>query len=483
VPAAVLGIGEEAAMYRQILVALAFAFAANSAYGQSSSVDELNNRNIERRAVEAVIWGMPAVNYDLMLQEMLTTTKAKQNEVLYWSKPLDWKNQTLTPNPDSIYLMSFWNTKDVGPVVIEIPPAEGGSLADNVVDLWQMPLEDAGPEGADKGNGGKYLILPPDDKGTPPKDYIVLRPGTYAGYALLRSNLVSHSDADAAKSVAYGKRVKVYPLSQAANPPPTSFTDAEGILFDSTIRYDATFFQHLDRVVQSEPWLTRDKAMIDQLKSIGIEQGKPFNPDAKTQDILNTGAREAQAWLAQKYDRGFPPFWPGSRWGLPALPDLVKATQNAYADPDSYPVDSRGLAYTYAFIGIKRLGTAQFYLMEIKDKDGGDFDGGSTYRLTVPPNPPIKQYWSATAYDRETHALIRDMPRASRSSQIADLQKNADGSIDVYFGPKAPAGKDTNWVPTDANRKFEVMFRIYGPQKPFFDKAWKLPDIEKVAAQ
>jgi hypothetical protein len=376
--------------------------------------------------------------------------------------------------------MTFYNTKDVGPVVLDVPPAQGGSFAANIVNVWQMPLEDAGPEGADKGKGGKYLLLPPGYKNKPPAGYIVLRSDTYSGYALLRSNLASHGDADVAKSVAYGKRLKVYPLSQASNPPPTTFVDANGILFDSAIRYDASFFRSLDRVVQSEPWLSRDRAMIDQLKSIGIEKGKPFNPDGKTQDILTAAAKEARSRLEQRYDQGFPPFWPGSRWGLPALPELVKAMSSGYGDADSYPVDARGLAYSYAFIGIKRLGTAQFYLMAIKDKDGQAFDGARTYRLTVPPKAPVKQYWSATAYDRETHALIKNMSRASRSSQISDLQKNPDGSIDIYFGPTAPPGKETNWVPTDPSRQFEVMVRLYGPEKALFDKTWRLSDIEKV---
>ena len=146
-------------------------------------------RTIERRAVEAAIWRMPAVNYDLMRQEMLTKTPAKENDVVYWGRPLDWHNQTLTPNPDSIYLMTFYNTKEVGPVVIEIPPANGGSLNPNIVDAWQVPLEDAGLLGVDKGKGGKFLILPPDHKGDVPEGYIVLRPQTYGGFALLRSNL------------------------------------------------------------------------------------------------------------------------------------------------------------------------------------------------------------------------------------------------------------------------------------------------------
>ena len=162
---------------------------------------------------------MPAVNADLMLQTMLGSTKAKINEIMYWSRPANWKNKTLTPNPDTIYFMPFWNVKD-GPLVIEIPPAEGGSIAGNIVDAWQMPLEDAGPEGADKGQGGKYLILPPSYKGEPPSGYIVLPSDTNSGFALLRSNLVSHSDTDIAKSVAYSKRIKVYSLVQAAKQKP-----------------------------------------------------------------------------------------------------------------------------------------------------------------------------------------------------------------------------------------------------------------------
>ncbi|MGO4831951.1 DUF1254 domain-containing protein, partial [Rhizobiaceae sp. 2RAB30] len=119
---------------------------------QAQSHDELLDRQARSRAVEAMIWGMPAVNTDLMLQAALETTTAKPNDIVFWSRPVNWKNQTLTPNPDSIYFMSFWNVKD-GPVVIDIPPAEGGSIAGNIVNLWQMPLEDAGPEGADKGKG------------------------------------------------------------------------------------------------------------------------------------------------------------------------------------------------------------------------------------------------------------------------------------------------------------------------------------------
>jgi len=459
------------------LCALALPLSAAAA----PSATELADRAVHRRAVEAVNWGMPAVNYDLMLQEMQRKTPAKVNQVVYWSRPLDWHNQTLTPNPDAIYLMAFFNTKDVGPVVLEIPPAgDDGSLNANIVDIWQMPLEDAGPAGADAGKGGKYLLLPPGHTGAVPDGYVVLRPATHGSYALLRSNLKSHGAEDVAGSVAYGKKIRIYPLSQAGAPPPTVFTDAADVLFDSTIKYDASFFEALDRIVQTEPWLDRDRAMIDVLRTLGIEKGKPFAPDARRKAALTAGAKEARDWIEARYDAGLPPFYEGSHWTMPSFPELIEAVQASFNDPQKYPVDVRGLTYSYAFIGLKRLGTGQFYLFGIRDKDGRAFDGGKTYRLRVPPDPPIEQYWSLTAYDRETHALIRNMSRASRSSQIAEMQKNADGSVDVYLGPKAPAGQASNWIPTDPKRPFEVIFRAYGPTKPFFDKSWKLPDIERV---
>jgi hypothetical protein len=376
--------------------------------------------------------------------------------------------------------MSFWDLKD-GPIVIEVPPAVGGSIAGNIVDAWQMPLEDAGPEGADAGKGGKYVILPPGYKGAAPAGYIGLPSDTFTGFALLRSNLASHSDADIAKSVAYGKQIKVYPLSRASKPPPTRFADASGTLFDATIRYDASFYKNLDHIVQTEPWLQRDRALIDLLRTLGIEKGKPYAPDTATLDMLNDAAREAHTWLSQQYDAGFPVMNPGIHWFPAARADVVKAVQNGYADVNSYPVDARGVTYTLGFTGIKRIGTAQFYLMTNKDKNGQAFDGASTYRLTVPPNAPVKQYWSVTVYDRETHALVRDMDRASVASISSGVQKNSDGSVDVYFGPKAPAGKDANWVPTDPHGKFELLFRLYGPEKPLFDKTWKLPDAERLA--
>ena len=439
------------------------------------STTELADRTVERRAVEAVFWGMPAVNFELMLQAF-QKLNGTSNQVAYWSRPVDWKNQTLTPNPDTIYLMPFYDVRN-GPMVLEIPPADDGSITGSIDDSWQNALEDVGPAGADKGSGGKYLIVSPDFKDAIPEGYTAVRSDTYRGYALLRSNLKSGSDDDIAKAVAYGKRIRFYPLNGDSGK--TTFVDAYGQMFDATIPYDMRFFVALNNFVQAEPWLTRDKIMIGMLDSIDIRQGQPFAPDAKTRRIFDSAAREARASLDVQYEKVFvPPFNEGSHWALPASPEVAEGMPDFFAKPDSYPVDARAVTYSMAYFSAKQIGTGQFYLMTIKDKDGKWLEGRKTYRLNVPANAPVKLYWSATVYDGVTHALIRNSRWSSRSSNTPGLQKNPDGSVDVYFAPVALPGKESNWIPTSPSGRFEVLFRLYGPEKPFFDKTWKLPDIE-----
>ena len=405
------------------------------------------------------------------------------NQILYWSRLPDWKNQLLTPNPDTIYFLPFYNTKDVGPMVLEIPPATAeDSITGSVDDAWQVALEDVGPAGVDKGKGGKYLILPPGYAQPVPEGYIPLRSDTHTGFGILRANIRTTSDADVAKAVAYGKRVKFYPLAQAANPPATTFVDFIGTIYDNTIPYDLSFFQLLDRFVQREPWLPRDRVMIDMLKSIGIEKGKPFNPDARHRRCSKPlCARRRRGSMHGTTRRSFRRrFMQAPAGTCRPCPKPSGACPPTLPTCNSYPVDSRGVTYSYAIFSAKHLGEGQFYLMAIKDKAGRAFDGSRHYRLHVPANVPVRLYWSLTLHDRATHAYIRDLSHSSRSSQVAGLQKNPDGSVDMNIGPKAPAGRETNWIPTKAGGRFEAMLRFYGPEKSFFDKIWRLADIEEV---
>jgi len=253
------------------------------------------------------------------------------------------------------------------------------------------------------------------------------------------------------------------------------------VLFDATIPYDVRFFESLARVVDSQPWLERDKAMIDPLRTLGIEKGKPFAPDSRAREIMDDAAQEARQWLDLQYEASLlPPFYEGGHWALPTAPGLMEAMQSSFADPNSYPTDGRGTTYSMAFFCPKHSAAGSYYLMATQDERGKPLDGGSTYRLNVPPNVPVKQYWSATVYDRATHSLVRNVARGSRSSQSPGVEVNADRSVDLYFGPAAPRGKESNWVPTSARGEFEVLFRFYGPDKSLFKKIWRLPDIEKV---
>lgn len=445
----------------------------------STTQEAVAKRNVERRAVEAMVWGMPAVNFQLML-DAFAGLGGGPNQVIFWSKPLNWKNQTLTPNPDTIYFTPFYDTRN-GPVVLEIPAAGDGSITGSIDDGWQNPLEDVGPAGLDKGKGGKYLILPPGFKGQVPQGYFPLQSATYQGFAILRSNLKSGSDADIADAVAYGKRVRFYPLpaSGSMTPGDTHFVDAYDKPYDSTIPYDSRFFDALNRFVQVEPWLERDKAMIDSLKSLGIVKGKPGDALAANKAAFDKSGPEAKALIERWTEQAFvPPFNEGTHWALPVPPTFPGDMADNFADPNRYPVDSRAVAYALAYFSAKHLGAGQFYLVTIKDSAGNLLAGANTYRLHVPANPPVKLYWSVTAYDHDTHALIKNVRWASRSSHTPGLAKNADGSVDIYFGPTAPAGKESNWVPTDSRAHFELLFRLYGPEKPFFDKSWKLPDLE-----
>ncbi|MFH6950056.1 DUF1254 domain-containing protein [Flavobacterium sp. FlaQc-51] len=435
---------------------------------------------IYNRAIEAVIWGMPAVNSELF-HESLIKAKGDYNQIVYWSGLISSKNQTLTPNPDVIYINPFYDTRQ-GPVVLEIPAVEGvSSLTGSLDDGWQTAIEDIGPAGVDKGKGGKYLILPPNYKDAIPLGYIPMPSATYTGYAILRSNLTDASTNDIKRAIDYGKKVKIYPLSEADNPPATTFVDLIDMPFGNTIPYNVHFFEVLNQFVQREPWLTRDLAMIDQLKTIGIEKGKTFQADARRQEILNAAIKDAHAWIDKKFEKIFtPPFYEGTNWALPASPDVVKSIMTNYTAPNIYPIDERAISYSMAYFSAKKLGTGQYYLMTVKDNNDQPFDGSKLYKLHLPAKVPVKLYWSVTAYDRETHALILDMKYSSRASTSQGLQKNADGSVDIYFGAKAPEGKTSNWAPTNPKGKFELLARFYGPEKGFFDKTWKMGDVEEV---
>ena len=239
---------------------------------------------------------MPIVSVYAMRQAFFRDAKANYNDIVFWSKPSDWKNQTTTPNASALYVYFNFNTKE-GPVVVEIPAVVRAGLFGTLLDAWQVPLADVGPEGEDQGKGGKYLLLPPDFKGQTPAGYIIVRAQTYNGYALFLAIPKSSSEVDVSNAIALVKKMRLYPLAKANGPPEQRFVDMAGKLFDGIVRFDENFYASLSKMVNEEPVLAQDRAMMGLLLPLGIEKGKEFKPNAATQRILAQSADAAHAWL------------------------------------------------------------------------------------------------------------------------------------------------------------------------------------------
>ncbi|MBT1671717.1 DUF1214 domain-containing protein [Curtobacterium flaccumfaciens] len=417
------------------------------------------------------------MNYELMRTVMDPDGDAG---FLYWSTLLDWRNQTLTPNPDLIYYMAFMDPGADGPIVLEIPPStDDNVLNGSVCNVWQVPLEDVGRFGADHGAGARYLILPPGYDGEIPEGYIVLQSDTRRVYALLRSVLPEGTPEALASGLEYCSQIRCYPLSRADDPPETARRDLAGDQVDTRIPYDIRFWEALDRVVQAEPWLARDRPFAEMLGSLGIRRGQPFAPTTAQVSLLEHALRQAHEYLRHLYENE-PPFTDGGRWFFPAGADFIHGQATNLADGEVYPYTDRGVIYHMAFIGLKRLGIGQFYLVDVRDADGELFDSTRSYRLRVPANVPVSQYWSVTMYGGDDHTFIRGNTKYSVSSHTPGLTVNDDGTVDVFFGPHAAPGLEANSIDTGDSTSFELMFRFYGVGAEVMGKHWKLTDVRRI---
>jgi hypothetical protein len=400
--------------------------------------------------------------------------KAKNGELLSY---LDFAEKLgiLTPNYTTPYAVSLTDLQDSGPIVIEIPE---GLMAGMILDCWQRVLADLGVVGPDAGKGGKYLILPPGHEKVSPKGYYVVQS---EGRTVLFGVRLLGDDKEAEIRKLFPK-IKTYTWSPEGTGEPMGVRPAGDVKWSQMQPRGMAYWESLNKVIQSEPVMERDRLILAQLRFLGIEKGKPFKPDARQKKILEEAAivGEAMAKANTSDKRVEPPFWTGTNWKH-AL--VVSVDQRA----ENYDQLDERAAWFYEAVVISKgmltqtPGVGQRYIASYKDKDGKWLDGGKTYKLHVPANPPAKRFWSVTAYDEDTRQMpITEQGRPDISSRKEDIQKNADGSIDVYFGPKAPAGKESNWVQTVPGKGWFTYFRFYGPTERFFDKSWALPDIERL---
>lgn len=438
---------------------------------------ELVVRTLRRRAVEAAVWGMPIVSVEAMREAYFRDAGAAYNDILYWSKPSDWRFQFTTPNASTHYVYFNINTKD-GPVVVDVPASDRCGLFGSLVDAWQFPVTDVGPQGRDAGRGGRYLLLPPGYQRNIPEGCFALPMHTYNGYALLRAIPRSHAAADIAEALDLVKALRVYPLAAVQKPPAQRFIDMASRPLEGAVTFDESFYSRLARMVEEEPVQPRDLAAMGQLRSLGIGEGLTFRPSPATRAILSEAADEAHQLFMQGTRTG-ERFWPLAHWIISA--QVGPKTGFNYVLPDRLEIDERSVVFFLAFAAPAKLGSATFYLGAWRDSEGELLRGDRTYRLPVPPDVPVKQYWAVTAYDSATACFLRGMPRAGVDSYDAQLRRNPDGSVDLYAGPVPPAGQETNWIPTAEDREWFAFFRFYGPERSLFSRAWTLGDFQRVA--
>jgi hypothetical protein len=427
-----------------------------------------------QRACQAYIWALPYTSMGEWQREQRETFGAANLDYVDY---LDYKDKLglLTANATTPYSMAFPNMEKTGPLMFEIP---AGAIAGGILDFWQRPMTDCGQTGPDKGQGGKFLILGPNDPDVKPEGYYVFRSPTVNVWAGMRG-----LDADVAKARELCAKLRIYPYNRRDNPPETKHIRPEGRKWTGQQPRGIKYWEDLARLVNEEPPIERDRIILAMLVPLGIEKGKPFNPDERQKKILSDAANVGEIMArCGGYAKRFPgsTVWPGKKWEYSLF--LIETNQEK---PNYTQLDERA-SWFYEAVGVtvgmmgRTFGAGQVYLESQKDSTGAWLDGGKNYTLHVPKNVPVAQFWSFTVYDNESRCLIDTGSYPDRSSRD-DITTNPDDSVDLYFGPKPPVGKPPkNWIKTLPKKGWFTYFRLYAPTQPYFDKTWVLADIEKV---
>jgi hypothetical protein len=456
-----------------VLLALALPSSAEPQTG-----NDWEARLIQQRGREAMTWALPAVSM-ICFREAYFNLGGGFNTVYWLSEVPTAKQEALTANNQTPYASVMLTTSD-GPVVLEVPPAtKRTAIFGSATDVWQVPIVDIGPAGTDQGKGGRYLFLPPGYDGEIPDDMFPVQLDLYGVYIALRC--IPLGDASFSEAAEYSKQLNAYPLAQAANPPKGNYIDIAGKHLPTLPVYDMSFFARISDLLEEEPLLERDKVMGGMLASIGIEKGKPFAPEGKAKEAFQKAARDGHAYLEYMFETpGYTLdlYWPDRQWMA-----LVEPSKDGFVfdEGDYLLLDQRGCLYHWVTFVPRRLGKATQYLAALRDSDGDLLSGAGTYRLRVPAQVPARDFWSVIVYSKKTKAFVyNDLGRVGLSSYDKSKMKvNEDGSVDIYFGKTAPEGLSSNWIPT-AGEDFFLLFRFYGPEEAFFDRSFKLPDLEKI---
>jgi hypothetical protein len=450
-------------------------FAFEGGYPTASASRRLLDLRTLNRAVEVFLDQMPAVSWYAVWNGVASFNEGVPNQVVIWEQLMDSGTLLLTGNSETVYSLCAIDLKRDGPVVVELPAGLLGGIAD----LWQVDLASVGPTGVDKGQGGRIVLLPPGHQGKAPDGAIVVRSTTYRVVLGVRGFLVQGKPDHA---VGLMRSIRVYPLERSASPPAATYVNASGSDINTIFNDDIRFFEDLAAIIAYEAdHLT--SAQWFNLAAVGIEKGKNFAPDAARKQLLTEAAKLGAATArANTYNCPDPVrlIYPDRTW------ERLFVGGTATWDEKGFVNSDHRAGFAYAAIGMspamvmKIVGGGSQYLFTPRDANGDFLDGGRNYRLHYPANIPVKAFWSIVVYDAVSRSMLRNGNKFPTVSVYTGPEFNADGSIDFFFGPDAPAKGGKNWVKTVPGRGWFPLLRFYGPLDAFFDQGWKPGDIERL---
>jgi len=420
------------------------------------------------RGVQAFLDGMPASNFEAGRAGHIALGQKMANQVVIFDGLMDLERD--------------------GPTVVEIPAGTGPGI---MVDSFTRNIIDMGPPGPHRGQGGKFLILPPgyDEasiEGLVPQGvYTVAQSRSYAVWLLLRGFLKDGKPDYSSQLFRNG--IKIYPLSTAVNQPEMEFINGTGRDFNTVHSANYKFYEELHAVINREPIQFLDPELRGHFASIGIQKGKPFAPDERMKKILTQAALLGNATVRALfwYERDQSEFlYEGSYWKRGMIGESHEYLKDQGMGGRN--IDARAKYFYMATFNSpamvwKLIGRGSQYAWGYLDSQGDYLDGGKSYRLNLPGDAPAEQFMSVVVYDSQTRSMLQtDQPYPNKNNKRDEMITNDDGSIDLYFGPTAPEGKEANWIQTVPEKGWFCLLRLYSPTEPWFDKTWRPGDIELV---
>ncbi|MBO6510500.1 MAG: DUF1254 domain-containing protein [Roseibium sp.] len=446
------------------------------------------------RGVEVFLNFIPATSIEGIRRGMDKIGVDAAHKVAVFEELMDSNPLFLTGNTDTVYASSILDLGRDGPTVIEVPKGQGPTT---VNDAYFRFVTDMGVPGPDKGEGGKYLILPPDYEGDldPPvggyaaevegETYFVSKSASYINWFIARGFLVD-GKTDAAVA-AYRNGLKIYPLKDKSSPPQMKFMNASKKVFNTIHANTFEFYNELDTVLQKEPVSTFDPELRGLAAAIGIEKGKSFAPDDRMTKILTEAVAVGNAtartiWLKPRDKAAY--LYENSGWYTAFIGGNWQWLRDE-GNGGRY-LDARTMFFYMATVNtpamvLKLPGKGSQYALSVTDSSGTFLDGSKSYTLTIPADVPARDFWSVVVYDPQTRSELQtSQPFPSKNNKRDKLQENGDGSITLHFGPEAPPGKEQNWIQTVAGKGWFTILRLYGPEEAWFEKTWRPGEIELV---